>query len=251
MQSIEALLRPVPGFSQLDDEVLEHVAALGDFAETVPGDVLFEEGSLPESLYVLLDGRISLTGTAPDASSTVIDILGPLSSFVLANVLTDQPYMMGAQAVTSSLLVRLPAEPMRTVVAERPAAAMAMIQAMSSELADLTRQVVDLKVRVAAQRLGTYLLGFVDDPSATKADFRLPISKGLLAPWLGCRAENLSRAFTALRAFGVETHGSRVTLHDVSRLRTYAGVREPRRAAPVEKVFGDAFRLRQGAAPKI
>src|ERR1700758_4847071 len=117
MQSIEALLRPVPGFSQLDDEVLEHVAALGDFAETVPGDVLFEEGSLPESLYVLLDGRISLTGTAPDASSTVIDILGPLSSFVLANVLTDQPYMMGAQAVTSSLLVRLPAEPMRTVVA--------------------------------------------------------------------------------------------------------------------------------------
>ena len=76
------------------------------------------------------------------------------------------------------------------MVAERPAAAMAMIQAMSSELADLTRQVVDLKVRVAAQRLGTYLLGFVDDPSATKADFRLPISKGLLAPWLGCRAEN-------------------------------------------------------------
>jgi len=251
MQSIEALLRPVPGFSQLDGEVLERVAALGNLAETDSGDVLFEEGSLPESLYVLLDGRVSLTGTAPDASSTVIDILGPSSSFVLANVLTGQPYLMGAQSITSSLMVRLPAAPIRTVVAEQPAAAMAMIRAMSVELADLTRQVVDLKVRVAAQRLGTYLLGFVDEPSATKVDFRLPISKGLLAPWLGCRAENLSRAFTALRAFGVETHGSRVTLHDVSRLRAYAGVHaRAGRPVPVEKAFGDAFRLRQGPIQK-
>ena len=57
--------------------------------------------------YVLLDGQVSLTGTAADASSTVIDILGPASSFVLANVLTDEPYLMGAEAVASSRLVRI------------------------------------------------------------------------------------------------------------------------------------------------
>ncbi len=100
MQSIETMLRKVPGFAQLDGESLEHVAAAGDLAEADAGDVLFREGSLPESLYVLLDGRVSLTGTAADASSTVIDILGPASSFVLANVLTDEPYLMGAQAVS-------------------------------------------------------------------------------------------------------------------------------------------------------
>ncbi len=245
MQSIEALLRPVPGFAQLNGEVLERVAAVGSLAEAGAGEVLFEEGHLPDSLYVLLDGRVSLTGTAPDATSTVIDILGPSSSFVLANVLTDEPYMVGAQTVTSSLMVRLPARPMRALVEEEPSAAMAMVRAMSAELSELTRQVVDLKVRVAAQRLGTYLLSLVDEPTAPQADFRLPVSKGLLAPWLGCRAENLSRAFTALRAYGVETHGSRVTLHDVSRLRAYAGAREPvRRAASVEKAFGDAFKLR-------
>lgn len=247
MQSIETLLRPVPGFAQLEPEVLERLAAVGNLTEAGPGETLFAEGSLPKSLYVLLDGRVSLTGTAPDATSTVIDILGPASSFVLANVLTDEPYMMGGQTVTSSLLVRLPAEPMRTLVEQQPAAAMAMIRAMSSELTNMTRQVVDLKVRVAAQRLGTYLLSLVSEPAASHADFRLPVSKGLLAPWLGCRAENLSRAFTALRAFGVETHGSRVMLHDISRLRAYAGAREPvRPPAPVEKVFGDAFRLRPG-----
>jgi CRP-like cAMP-binding protein len=251
MQSIETMLRTVPGFAQLDGESLEYLAAAGNLAEVQAGEVLFREGMLPESLYVLLDGRVSLTGTSADASSTVIDILGPSSSFVLANVLTDEPYLMSAQAVAGSRLVHIAADTMRQVVATQPAAAMAMMRAMSAELGNMTRQVVDLKVRVAAQRLGTYLLSQVMEPAATQADFRLPVSKGLLAPWLGCRAENLSRAFMALRAYGVETHGSRVLLHDVSRLRAYAGAIEPRPTdsaaiaqPPVEKVFGDAFRLR-------
>src|SRR5271169_187888 len=107
MQSIETMLRTVPGFAQLDGGSLEQVAAAGDLAEVAAGDVLFRESTLPKSLYVLLDGRVSLTGTAADASSTVIDILEPGSSFVLANVLTDEPYLMGAQAVTGSLLVRI------------------------------------------------------------------------------------------------------------------------------------------------
>jgi CRP/FNR family transcriptional activator FtrB len=139
---------------------------------------------------------------------------------------------------------------MRAVVAAQPAAAMAMMRAMSAELANMTRQVVDLKVRIAAQRLGTFLLNQVKEPTATEANFRLPVTKGLLAPWLGCRAENLSRAFLTLRSYGVETHGSRVTLHDVQRLKEYVYVSEGAANAaasqPVEKLFGDAFRLRPG-----
>ena len=251
MQSMETMLRTVPGFAQLDGEVLERVAAHGDFAEAGPGEVLFREGALPDSLYVLLDGRVSLTGTTSAASRTVIDVLGPRSSFILANVLADEPYLMGAETVASSLLVKIAAAPMRAVVTAHPSAAMAMMRAMSAELGGMTQQVVDLKVRIAAQRLGTYLLSLVPDPNVTQTEFRLPISKGLLGPWLGCRAENLSRAFTSLRAYGVETHGSRVVLHDVSQLRAYAGAcgrahGDSGRAAtpPVEQVFGDAFRLR-------
>jgi CRP/FNR family transcriptional activator FtrB len=112
----------------------------------------------------------------------------------------------------------------------------------------MMHQVVSLKGRIAAQRLGTYLLSQVQEPIAATAEFRLPVSKGLLASWLGCRAENLSRAFLKLRAYGVETHGSRVSLHDVARLRDYAGPIDQipglaTRQPTVEKLFGDAFRL--------
>jgi CRP/FNR family transcriptional activator FtrB len=86
----------------------------------------------------------------------------------------------------------------------------------------LVRQVCDLKLRTTAQRLGCYLLALSTDPSANTASLRLPFDKRLLAARLGCRQENLSRAFAALRNQGVETHGSRVILHDIARLRDYS-----------------------------
>jgi hypothetical protein len=92
-----------------------------------------------------------------------------------------------------SKLIMIASEPMRAAVTAQPASAMAMMRAMSSELGAMTRQVVELKARSAAQRLGTYLLNMVSEPTATKTDFRLPVNKGLLASWLGavrrtCRA---------------------------------------------------------------
>ena len=47
MQSIATMLRSVPGFAELDEAALEHVAAAGDLAEVEAGDVLFREGALP------------------------------------------------------------------------------------------------------------------------------------------------------------------------------------------------------------
>jgi len=246
----------VAGFDQLASSDLEHVASVSAVVEVGQGEVLFREGAAPESLYVLFEGHVSLTGTAADSTIAVIDILGPNRSFVLANVLTGELYLIGAEVVVPSVMLTIPAEPMRAMVAARPPAAMAMMRAVSGELSAMTRQVIDLKVRIAAQRLGSYLLNLVDNSTAKTADFRLPVNKGLLASWLGCRPENLSRAFTGLRAYGVETHGSRVTLHDIARLKTYAGSLLPEgdtaspadagKRPPVERILGDAFRLRTG-----
>jgi CRP-like cAMP-binding protein len=245
MQAIETMLRDVAGFTELESKELRHIASFGDVDRWREGSVLFRQGSNPEALYVLLEGHVALTGAARDQASTVIDIVRPTSSFVLTNVLAEDPYQMGAETVADSSLLRIEAEPLRALIASRPEAARAMLRAVSQELGAITQQVVDLKRQVTAERLSAYLLTLVADERASKASFRLPFSKGLLAAWLGCRAENLSRAFMTLRTYGVETHGSRVTLHNIDSLRSYAGVwMSPRTRQPVEQVFGDAFRLR-------
>ena len=249
MPSIKAMLRTVPSFEELEGPVLEQMASVGEIVEAPQGEILFCKGTMPEALHVLLEGQVCLTGTAVnDSASAVIDIVGPNASLVLANVLAGDPYQMSAEVVANARIISIPAVSVRAAITAQPAVALAMIRAMSAEFGAMTRQVVDLKVRIAAQRLGTYLLSQVKEPAAERAEFRLPVPKGLLAPWLGCRAENLSRAFLALRSYGVETHGSRVVLHDIARLRGYAGaIQAPTvsdTTARPETEFVDAFRLR-------
>jgi hypothetical protein len=73
----------------------------------------------------------------------------------------------------------------------------------------------------------------------------------LLAGQIGCRRENLSHAFGLLREAGVETHGSRVVLHDIDRLRRYAVPDEPMPEIAAAddllrsaRAFSEAFSLR-------
>jgi CRP-like cAMP-binding protein len=108
------------------------------------------------------------------------------------------------------------------LIAHAPALAGAVMRDMAADFGALVQQVLDLKLRSTPQRLGCYLLEQVENPESARADFRLPFDKGLLAARLGCRQENLSRAFATLRDVGVETHGARVVLHDVAALRGYA-----------------------------
>ena len=203
------------------------MAAAGELQEAVSGDVLFRQGTLPESLYVLFDGRVSLTGTSADASSTVIDIVEPASSFVLANVLTDEPYLMGAETVSDSLTG---AHRGRTDAAGGGGPSR---RRHGDDAGDVGRaeQHDPPGGGPEGPHRGTKAGDVSAEPgegaAGDRREFRLPVSKGLLGPWLGCRAENLSRAFGALRGYGVETHGSRVVLHDVARLRAYAGAIEP------------------------
>jgi len=77
-------------------------------------------------------------------------------------------------------------------------------------------------LRVLAVTLACGLYAAAVDPGGSEAAFRLHSEKGLLAARLGCRQENLSRAFAALRELGVETRGARVTLRDIPRLAAYA-----------------------------
>ena len=223
-------------FAGLDAGLLQQLAAMAELNEAAAGGELCRQGALAAHLHILLAGQITLSGTAPDGAATVVDVLSAPGHFVLAAVLTQMPYLMTAQALTPVRLLRLDAAALHTLLAHEPALAMSLLQHQALDCRAMVRQVRDLKLRSAAQRLGCYLLAQVADPMARSAAFRLPFEKGLLAGRLGCRQENLSRAFAVLRTVGVETSGMRVWLHDIPRLQNYAAPDE--RADPMQEPAG-------------
>lgn len=220
--ALPELLRLTPLFEALDDRVIDGLAAITQEVRLPESAVLCQQGDPPRHLHVLLEGQVALWCAAPDDSRAAVEVVRPPGYFVLATVLARLPLLMTAETVSPARLLLIDADGLHELLARDVALANALLHAEALNFRALVRQVQDLKLRTAAQRLGCYLLALSDDPDATTARFRLPFDKRLLAARLGCRQENLSRAFATLRSVGVETHGGRVILHDIPALRDFA-----------------------------
>ncbi|HUN40380.1 MAG TPA: cyclic nucleotide-binding domain-containing protein [Acetobacteraceae bacterium] len=220
--AMSELLRLTPLFESLDDRLVESVADITRELRLPEDTEICRQGEPAQFLYVLLEGRVALWASAPDDSRAAVEVIRPPGYFVLATVLSGLHHLMTAQTVSPSYLLAIDSKGMYALVQHEVDLANACLRAEALNFRALVRQVQDLKLRTAAQRLGCYLLALCSVPDAATDKFRLPFDKRLLAARLGCRQENLSRAFAALRSVGVETHGARVILHDIPALRHFA-----------------------------
>ncbi len=213
-------LRDVTLFSELSEETLGALTK-GTFLQRFPSQtVLFSQGDLPDFLYVLLEGSVQFTGTAPDERETVVEILKPIDAFMPAAVLTNTPYLVSAKVVHPARILMVPAAAVHRTIAHDANLSLAMLASLARQYRVLLRQVKDLKLRTSTQRLGCYLLALAEEIGSDGL-VELPHDKRLIAARLGMTPESLSRAFSSLRTMGVEVRGHRIRLTDMSKLRQY------------------------------
>jgi CRP/FNR family transcriptional activator FtrB len=218
---VEAL-RMTPVLRDLADSVLDRLAAISQIV-VVPEDTeICRQGDSADELFIVLDGQLAGFTSTANGSTAVVEVIRSGETLGLATLLARLPRLIGVRTVTPSRLLTIAASGLLQLVEQEPSLVTALLRAEATEFSALVRQVCDLKLRTTAQRLGCYLLSLASEHKANATALRLPFDKRLLAARLGCRQENLSRAFAALRDFGVETHGARVILHDIAKLRIYS-----------------------------
>ena len=220
-QIVQAL-RITPLFRNLADPVLYRLAALSSIVNVPADEELYRQGGIADRLFIVLDGQLAGFTTAGNGTTAVVEVIRSGETLGLATLLARLPRLMGVRTVTPTRLLSIEAEGLLALVEQEPSLVTALLRAEATEFRSLVRQVCDLKLRTTAQRLGCYLLSLTNEHRANTTAMRLPFDKRLLAARLGCRQENLSRAFAALRDFGVETHGARVILHDIAKLKAYS-----------------------------
>jgi CRP/FNR family transcriptional regulator, transcriptional activator FtrB len=221
-QSVDQALRAIPLLQDLEDRVMDRLAAISTIVNAPEGAELCRQGEAADRLYIVLDGQLAGVNTAPNGTTAVVEVVRAGETLGLATVLARLPRLISVRTITPCRLLAIDAKGLLALVAEETSLVTALLRAEAKEFRALVRQVCDLKLRTTAQRLGCYLLSLSTEQKANATALRLPFDKRLLAARLGCRQENLSRAFAALRGFGVETHGARVILHDIAKLRDYS-----------------------------
>ncbi len=215
-------LRATPLLHDLANPVMERLAAISKIVNAPEDSEVCQQGEAAEQLFIVLDGQLVGFSRAANGTTAVVEVIRPGETLGLATLLARLPRLLGVRAVTPSRLLSIDAEGLLALVEQEPSLVTVLLRAEADEFRALVRQVCDLKLRTTAQRLGCYLLSLSKEQQANTTAMKLPFDKRLLAARLGCRQENLSRAFAALRGFGVETHGARVILHDIAKLKAYS-----------------------------
>lgn len=182
-----------------------------------PGSMLFEQGERPRHAQIVLHGGVALVGSL-EKSEMVIEFFGSGEVLLAAAVILDLPYLVSARTTEESRIASVPADTFRALLHSDRRFAVAMTEEMARHWRTLVRQIKDLKLRSASQRLAAYLLA---NGTPERTAVRITIEKQILASRLGMTPASLSRAFRELKQLGVEARASRITLADPEGLRAY------------------------------
>lgn len=193
----------------------------GSFLQVFPPQLtLFELGQRADFLHVLVDGLAELYAHSAGRDTTM-RIVEPVTSFILAAVVNDMPYLMSARTLAPSRVLLVPAALVREVIKQD----VALMQATMHELAlgyrDLVRALTDMKLRQSAERLGNLVLQQEQRQGSTGI-VQLRAEKRLLASLLGMTPENLSRAFGVLGGHGLTVDGAQVRITDRAALEEFS-----------------------------
>ena len=126
-------LRNVEAFRAVPMDQLAHVAAVAREEFLPAGSVLFREGDPPESLFLLLAGRIGLLRRGREfGEARAGEPLGTWSLFI------DHPRRATAEVVEDSRLLVLDREEFYEVLAEQVEVTRSMVQDLVGRLLELT-----------------------------------------------------------------------------------------------------------------
>src|SRR3712207_659008 len=132
IQSVRALRL----FADITDETFQTLAHAA-FLQSFPAGVeLIEEGATADFLHVVCDGTVELYSEKNGSECTLALVL-PVSTFILAALVVDQPYLMAAMTVSASRILMIPAEAVRAGVASDRAFALAVVEELATRYCDI------------------------------------------------------------------------------------------------------------------
>jgi CRP/FNR family transcriptional activator FtrB len=214
------VIRALPLFRDVSDAHFDELMRAA-FLQRFPKHVtLIREGELPDFLHIVVEGSVELFGEH-DGHETTLDIIRPVTTFILAAVIHDEVYLKSARTLTPARILMIPAETVRGVFDRDAAFARAIVNELAERYRTLVRSLKNEKLRTSAHRLANWILN-TDAQQGSQQHVELKFDKRVLASHLGMTPENLSRNLTFLSQYGVINSGREILIKDTTALKDFA-----------------------------
>lgn len=184
------------------------------------GLTLFQKGDRSDGTYILVYGLIKLGIPSAHGNDKVLELIRPSQSFGEAMMFLDEPYPFYAEAVESSLLLRLPKNALLRLIEQSPLIARQMMVGLSYRLHGFIRDVERHSLQNATQRVIDYLLQVSERQGAL--EIHLELKKNLVASLLNLSPETFSRVLHQLvEEELIHVNGSHIQIECPESLKTF------------------------------
>ena len=195
-------------FAETPADVLALIAASGETKNLHRGDVLFSEGDTPESMYIVLSGRIAIAiGNQPiDGRESVLALMERGDLFGELALLDNGKRSAMARAIEPSSLLQIPYSIVRQQLQLNPTMLWGVTKMLAMRLRIMDEVLSDSVFLDVTGRTAKRLL----ELSSGKDEFVLPITQEELAGMVGASRERVNKAIASFIRLGwLEQHDRR------------------------------------------
>ncbi|MGV6876343.1 Crp/Fnr family transcriptional regulator [Pseudochelatococcus sp. B33] len=221
-----SLVRALPLFSRVSDADLARLMARATARRTPKGELVFEQGAVADTFYLLLHGRLKVTQVTPDGQQVMVRIVHPGDLFGFARALNRPDYPGSARAVVDSVVIGWPMSDWDTVVEANPRLAINAMQTIGERLDEAHTRLREMSTQEVERRVAHAVLRLAEkagrpEAAGTRIDF--PITRQDIAEMTGTTLHTVSRILSAWEAHGlVESGRQRLTVCDADGLTRIA-----------------------------
>ena len=219
-QTESRLVRALPLFQHVSESHFEELMNAAFLQRFPQGVTLISEGDLPDFLHIVVDGSVEMFANH-NGHETTLDIMQPMTTFILAAVIRDDVYLKSARSLTASQILMIPAETVRDAFGRDAAFARAIVNELAERYRGVVRSLKNEKLRNSAERLANWILQ-AKARQGNASSIELSFDKRTLASRLGMTPENLSRNLALLSKYGVKSSGRDIVIENPAALERFA-----------------------------
>ena len=201
-QSMQVTAQPVA--KRLEDP-LSHLPC-STVVEYYKGQTIYNQDQPSKSLYLIIDGKVKVSGLADDGHTIVVDIYQPDDFFGQVAFLGLLQHREQATALEASTkLMAWETEDIEQIITKRPRLAIALLQIQVQRTLDMAQRIESFSVDNVCRRLARSLIRFSERLGHMEADGSVrmsAITHELLSQYIGTSREIVTHYMNQFRRMG-------------------------------------------------
>ena len=221
------LLAKTQIFGEIDEDSIRKLAERATLRTYSKGQLIFHQGDLAGSLFVMREGLVKVFVTSEDGDEMVLVTLRPPDTFGELALLDGSNRSASAEALESTTVVELNRATFLDIVRSTPHMTEALLISMGAVLRRLTEQAADLVFLDLHGRVAKLLMNMADEHGSEHKDgieLDVKLTQTDIAAMVGGSRQSINQI---LRSFEereyLELQGRTMLIKQPDRLRRRAG----------------------------